>query len=103
MVDGVATGAFIPKAADSSSGFLIGSCLTPCSPRPHALALDLLLAPWYVLLHRLLRGHIEGKTLAIFGRQRGSPPRQSLLLWAGAVLAALCVWGAWHLARSDNA
>ena len=78
MVAGVATGAFIPKAADASSGFLIGSCLTPCSPRPHWLAVDMLLAPWYVLLHRLLKGHIESKTLAIFGRQPTRAARQPL-------------------------
>ena len=65
MVDGIASGQFIPKAADSSSGFLINSCLTPCSSRPYPLLLDMLFAPVYVLLHRFVKGQIESKTLAI--------------------------------------
>ena len=65
MVDGVTFGQFVPKAADSSSGFLINSCLTPCTPRPYPLMLDMLFAPLYVLLHRFLKGQIEAKTLEI--------------------------------------
>ena len=96
MVDGVASGAFVPKAADASSGFLISSCLTPCSQRPHSLLVDVLLAPWFVLLHWLIKGQIERKTLAIFGR-RARPSQRSLTAWLlplGVVLVAICCfWG----------
>ena len=98
MVDGVCSEAFIPKAADGASGLLIGSCLTPCSPRPFPLLVDMLMAPMYVLLHRWLKGQIESKTLAIFHRQSRARQANLLLPALAVILAVCCSWAIIRLA-----
>lgn len=105
MVDGLSSGQFIPRAADSSSGFLINSCLTPCSPRPYMLLLDMLLAPLYVLLHRLVKSQIEAKTLAILAprpNQRAATAqqakgRQHRTAWLFASAIAVLAFACMHL------
>lgn len=42
------------RSPDPACDFIIKGCLTPCSPRPHGLLIDMLLAPWYVYKHRQL-------------------------------------------------
>ena len=77
MVDGVATRAFIPLAADASSGFLIGSCLTPCSPRRHPLVLDMLLAPGVRAAAQAARGAHRGQDAGHLREAAGQDPRRA--------------------------
>ena len=97
MVNGLASGQFVPKAGDSSSDFLISSCLTPCSPRPYPLIIDMMLAPWYVLLHRLIKKQIEAKTLAILATSPAQPLPQTGARWCWALLcvAVAVLWYLW--------
>ena len=66
---GIEDGRYIPRSPDASADFLVNSCLTPCGPRPYVLAIDMLLAPLYVLMHWLIKQKVDSVVQRILVQQ----------------------------------
>ena len=63
MIEGVEGGQYLLRTPDSGANFFLNSCLVPCSKRPYPLLLDMVLAPFYVLLQWNITRNVEAAAL----------------------------------------